>query len=102
MCTTAYGLLTQECELQTMKYTGEHATVTLDIKEWKFARKNFILPIPSGRMNVTSSHVIRRTAVRQTPSRRRTEFPVSINDISGRNNGAGNGIIRISITGITV
>jgi len=41
--------------------------VTLDIKEWKFARRNLILPIPSGRMNMTSSYVIRRTAVRQAP-----------------------------------
>jgi len=41
--------------------------VTLDIKEWKFARRNFILPIPPGRMYMASSYIIRCTAVRQTP-----------------------------------
>jgi len=52
---------------QGKKKKGEHMAVTLDIKEWKFARRNLILPIPSGRMNMTSSYVIRRTAVRQAP-----------------------------------
>ena len=67
MCTTSYGVLTQECELQTRKYQGERVAVSLDIKEWKFARRNFILLIPSGRMNMASSYIIRHTAVRQAP-----------------------------------
>jgi len=31
VCTTSYGVLTQQCELQTRKYKGEHVVVTLDI-----------------------------------------------------------------------
>jgi len=64
------GVLTQECEMRTVKYKGEHVAVTLDIKEWIFSRRNFIMPIPSGRINTTSSYIIRRTAVRQAPVQR--------------------------------